>query len=251
MYNPDYPTDRGYGFAQHTYQPAPHTDMFYWGGSNGFGPSFNDGSRRNMFNNPMMNNTMNPTNPVAPNPFQQYGNQSATIPESAVQPFSSYPPSTPMPNNGGLNSMVESRRNVLAATSVGNQNNPWAVKSTPPVPSPSIPTTQTPSNNAWGTPNPCNYYGPNEYNSLYNNHPSYGFNKQGRWENYYTQTRTFPMPNIDWNNNNMQNQYNQYGYPTQNCGMTPGGYGYNPSMVNQFPTAPLNWKDKATENWSL
>lgn len=236
MYNPDYPTDQGYGFAQHTYQPTPTSDMFYWGGSNvnGFGQPANDGSRRNMLG------PMNPVNPAAPNPFQQYGNQNTTIPENAVQPFSSYPPSTPMPN-GGLNSMVESRRNAMTTTPAAVQNNPWAVKTSPPVATPPGYPPQN-SGTGWGTPNPYGY-GPNEYNSLYANNSSFTFDKHGRWDNYYTQNKPFPMPNINWNAP-QQPQPNPYGYPT--------GYpGYNPATINQFPTAPMNWKDKATENWSL
>lgn len=239
MYNPDYPTDQGYGFAQHTYQPAPQTDMFYWGGLNGYSQP-NDLSRRNMYN------PMNPVNPTAPNPFQQYGNQSTTIPESAVQPFSSYPPSTPMPNGScGLNSMVESRRNTLTTTTA-NQNNPWAMKTSTPVPNTTpMGYPQPNSNNAWGMQTQYNYYAPNAYNSLYGNNSSFSFDKHNRWDNYYTQSRPFPMPNIDWNNQHQSNP-NQYG-----CANGVVYPGYNPPMMNQFPTAPLNWKDKASENWSL
>lgn len=241
MYNPDYPTDQGYGFAQHTYQPAPMVDTFYWGGSNGYGPSFNDGSRRNVLG-PV--NPVNPVNQAAPNPFAQYGNQSTTIPESAVQPFSSYPPSTPMPNGGGLNSMVESRRNALASTTAANQNNPWAVKSNPPAPVPPGYPAQNPGT-GWNGPTSPYGYCTNEYNSLYANNPSFGFDKHNRWDNYYTQSRPYPMPNINWNEP-QPSQQNPYAYGG-NCYQG----GYNPATINQFPTAPMNWKDKATENWSL
>ena len=229
-YNPDYPTDQGAGFLQHTYQPQ-QSDMFYWGGGMNpygtMGMGFNDGSRRN---------TMNPVNPFAQ--FGQTPAQPQAVPEQAVQPFSSYPPSAPTAQPMGLNSMVESRRNIPAPQAP--QNNPWA---TPQFQTPSqqtmavfnsIPSQQQTA--TWFDPN-C-YGGPGyrvDMNtmSLYGNNTT-GFDRHNSWENYYTQNRPLPMPIIDWK---AQQSFNNPATMPQ-------------YSVQQFPTAQQSWKDIAEQNWA-
>jgi len=231
MYNPDYPTDQGAGFLQHTYQNTPRNDMYFWGGFSG-NPSgcYNDGSRRNM---------MNPVNPAAPNPFAQFGQTQSTVPEQAVQPFSSYPPS-PMAQPGGLNAAIESRRNI--PNQMPNQNNPWAKPQAPAMNgfNPTTPAPQQPPMYFDQNPYGNYYYGPDTNTlALYNNN-SFGFDKRNSWDNYYTQNRPYPMPTINWREQQQQQQ-NCYG-PNQFC--------MNQYQIQPFPTAPMNWKDKAMENWS-
>ena len=239
-YNPDAPVENSGGFLQHTYQ-AQDNNMFYWNGNNvgGFNPGmgYNDGSRRNV---------MNPVNPNcgAPNPFTQFGQaQPQSIPESMVQPFASYPPSTPcaVPTNSfGLNSMVESRRNT-PPTQTAPQNNPWAQ---PQVQQPQM----APQQNPFQFNQPC-CYDPNmtpgfrvDMNTaaLYGNN-QFGFDKHNSWDNYYHQNRTIDMPVINWQQ--------------QAQAMAPQGYAAwsQPQAqypVNQLKTSNQNWKDIAERNWS-
>lgn len=236
-YNPDAPVENTGGFAQHTYQP-PQNDMFYWSGAMGaFGPNmgYNDGSRRN---------TMNPVNP-----FAQFGqNQPQAIPEQAVQPFSSYPPSAPMaapvaPQPMGLNSMVESRRNV-PPTPVG-QNNPWAQPQQATPQYPVQPTyTQVPGQMpmaGWFDPNMGAPGFKIDMNTmaLYGGN-TFGFDKHNSWENYYTQNRPIGAPNINWQ-----------AAPPQ---LPPGYAAYQQPAaqypMSQFPTSQQSWKDIAERNWA-
>lgn len=232
MYNPDYPTDNTPGFLAHTYQGVSQPDMFYWNGQAGmFGGSYGSydaNSRRNI-------------NPV--NPFTQFGQQKPAaqmIPESAVQPFSSYPPATPQ-QSYGLNSIVESRRNMPAPTV--QQNNPWAQTPAPQMAAPVVPD-QTNSyipQNAYFDPG----YMPAKIDmntaALYGGGYQMSYDKHNAWDNYYTQARTLPMPSIDW-----------HGAPNcQQCGMNM----YNAPKAPQYPTnqfkpANMNWADIAKTNWS-
>lgn len=238
MYNPDYPTDNtGAGFIQHTYQQQSN-EYNYWGGMNPYGNAMNPygDSRRNM-------NMQSPMNPV--NPFNQFGQvgmnnpQNNTIPEQNVQPFSSYPPSTPNGNNQasmpmGLNSFIDSRRNIPSVLNTTTQNNPWAQQ------------TQQPNNNFMQTPynQPQQmsgyfnngYYPDMSTMALYGNNGNNSFTNGNNWDNYYTQSRPLPMPMVQWNN--QQNPYNQ---PQQMMPQYP---------IQQFPTAQQNWKDIAERNWA-
>ena len=233
-FNPDYPTSNTAGFLQHTYQTPQQSNLYYYPGSSAspYGiPASNNDSRRN---------AMNPVNPYgAVNPFNQFGGQQApAIPESAVQPFASYPPSTPMnaPTQPpmGLNSLVESRRNI-PSTNTPTSSNPWATQQTPPQSNPFQ--TPQPTQQAYGLFD-SNYPGFRvDMNSmaLYGDN-SCGFDKHQSWNNYYTQPRTIPMPNINWNaQQSPQACYNQPlpQYP-----------------VPQYPTAQANWKELAEKNWS-
>ena len=241
-YNPDAPTDNTAGFLQHTYQ-APTNDTFFWNGSgiNGFGNGigYNDGSRRN---------AMNPVNPgcCAPNPFTQFGQQQPqSIPESAVQPFSSYPPSTPcaipaQQNSFSLNSMVESRRNA-PPTQVG-QNNPWAPQQqAPQYPvAPQQPQFPQPSLGSYFDPNMTPGFRVDISSSALYGQSSFNFDKHNSWDNYYTQNRTIGMPNINWqpSNYSVPQGYAAYSQPTAQY------------PVNQFQTTQPSWRDIAEKNWS-
>lgn len=235
-YNPDAPVDNTGGFLQHTYQ-AQNNDMIYWNGNSmmGLNPNvgYNDGSRRNI---------MNPVNPMgAPvNPFSQFGQaQPQAIPESAVQPFSSYPPSSPStaPQNLGLNSMVESRRNT-PPTQPTVQNNPWAPQ--PQVPQYPVQPLCQPINGYFDPNVTPGYRVDMNTMALYGN-GQFGFDKHNSWENYYTQNRTLAMPSINWNQ------------PVQS--MVPQGYAaYSQPVVqypvNQFQPVNQSWKDIAEKNWA-
>lgn len=250
-FNPDAPTPNG-GWLQHTYQPQQN-DTFFWGGSFnnpspfGMNGGYNDGSRRNA--------PINPVNPFggspATNPFNTFGQTQANgIPESAVQPFSSYPPSTPSatnPNmNMGLNGLVESRRNVPLPTQP--QNNPWA----PQQPAAPQFTPQMPTNPINWNPNPFDPYacqGPGfsvDMNTaaLYNSSGSqFGFDKRNAWENCYTSYRPIQTPGANWNTPPQQysgNCYPQY----QNAAVQ------YPNMA-QIPTSQQSWKDIAVKNWDM
>ena len=173
MYNPDYPSSAS-SFSQYTYQPAAQADMYYYAGGNNAmfsGGPFNDpyaygqpDSRRNFGGMPM--------NPV--NPFQQFGQPNAqmSVPEEQIQPFSSYPPSAPTqtPNGTaapmGLNSLIDSRRNITQNTSTASMS-PWAQQKQ------------------------------NTMQALYGN-TTFGFDRHDTWDNYYTRERQLPPPNINW-----------------------------------------------------
>jgi hypothetical protein len=242
-YNPDAPQPNTGNWLQHTYQPQQN-DSFYWGGSfgNSFGPNmgYNDGSRRNTPINPV-----NPFGTQGPNPFNTFGqvnpNTQAGIPETAVQPFSSYPPSTPQPGMG-LNGLVESRRNTPLPTAP--QSNPWATQPTVPQFTPQAPQM------SWNQPqvNPFDPYAcqgpgnalPMNTVALYNNNNQFGFDKRNSWENCYTQYRPLQTPAGNWNNQNNQFGYNQY---QQSAVQYPN--------MNQIPTSQQSWKDIAIKNWDM
>ena len=111
--NPDYPVDDGSNFIMHTYQQPQMQNTMYWNGSS-FGPMGMQG-----FNDPASRRNLNPVNPFQqfgqqmpqqPNPFQQFGtNNNGAIPENMVQPFGTYPPSTPVGNQQqmGLNALID------------------------------------------------------------------------------------------------------------------------------------------------
>lgn len=241
MYNPDYPTDNNGGFQQHTYQPQQN--MYnYWDGGMGMMNTY-----MNPYNMDSRRNGMMPMNPV--NPFNQFGQtqQNNVIPENMVQPFSSYPPSTPMGNaSGGLNSMLaDSRRNINQPTT---NNNPWAPQQNMPAPiQPAPQPQQNPYMNQYaGYQNPYGGYFDipridMNTAALYGGLGSgLGFEKKGgTWDNYYTQTRALPMPVVDWRQQQMNPIQNQY----------------QPQMQPQYPiqqmqTTQQNWKDIAERNWS-
>lgn len=251
MYNPDYPTDNTLGFAQHTYQPQ-QSALNYWDGGMGMGtymnPYNNMDSRRNMGMAPV-----SPMNPV--NPFNQFGpsqNQQNAIPESQVQPFSTYPPQTPMANAaGGLNGMlVDSRRNTPQQPMT---TNPWATAQQNQMAQQSaMNMQQNPYMNPYANPYMGSLYSGNVdypyvdmntsalYGNLGNN---MGFDKKGIWDNYYTQSRALPMPVIDWRQQNQQNNYqNPYQYQQQNA---------MPQLsMKSIGTNNQNWKDIAEQNWA-
>lgn len=232
MFNPDYPTSTNPGgFLRHTYQQPQQNDLYYYAGGNmGFGgvmPPQCD-SRRNV---------CNPVNPFT----QQFGQtqQTNAVPETAVQPFASYPPATPM-QNMGLNGMIESRRNV--PTPIVGQSNPWLQQQAQPQ-MPMMPMQNNQFNPLPGAPT-GGWFDPGfipgykvdlSMAALYGDN-KFGFDKHNAWENYYTQNRTLPMPNINWN-----------------AAAQPQGY-YNQPMtpqypVQQFPTSQANWKEIAEKNW--
>lgn len=237
-FNPDYPTSQSAGFLQHTYQTPQQSDLYYYPGSmnsyNAYGMPQCD-SRRNT-----------PMNPV--NPFAQFGQtQPASIPESAAQPFSSYPPATPMGQQPpmGLNSMIESRRNIPSTPN--NSVNPWAPQNTfnanamPMTQAPVAPFNTIPGcmpTNGWfdGGCTPGYKIDMNEM-ALYGNNP-FGFDRHQSWENYYTQNRTIPMPAIDWR------AISEANAPYNNRPAAPQ------YPVNQYPTPQTNWREMAERNWS-
>lgn len=238
MYNPDYPTDNGIGFQQHTYQQQQNT-YNYWNGGTGMMDSYMNpygmDSRRNM---------SGPMNPV--NPFNQFGsNQQNMIPESQVQPFSSYPPSAPMANaTGSLNGLIgDSRRNMVQPTTT---NNPWAPQQTPAPIQPQQTQLQNPYMNPYMN-NPYGYVDIPRMDSstaaLYTNYGNSfaGFDKKNAWDNYYTQSRALPMPVVDWRQQQVNPMQYQYQYQQQPQPQYP---------INQMQTAQQSWKDIAERNWS-
>lgn len=201
----------------------------YWGN-----PSYQADSRRNIGNAP--------ANPV--NPFAQYGQvgQTQYIPESAVQPFSSYPPSTPsgISGAGGLNSFVETRRNTVPA-STAPQNNPWVANQPATVQAPVQTMTQPQNALTWGCIAPENHYSGPQWN-----YPVAGFDKKGCWQNEYTQPKQLDMPANAWQSvyqqpaqQNVFGGYQQFNYSTLDLN----------SGTHCQPVAD-NWLDIATKNWS-
>lgn len=244
MYNPDAPVSVGAGFIQHTYQPQQTNQTYYYGGNNTVNPFEMYGgpdSRRNQYG---MFST--PTNPTYPQPAQQV-NQ-----EQAVMPYSSYPSNVPTNNAApmGFNALVESRRNAAAVTNQQNAVNPWnntnATASTSPsypyptMPTPTMTPTMIPQQNPYGMmpQNPYGYgYGVEQsaYDLYVNNNPL-GFDKKsGCWENCYTQPRTIPVPNIQWN---------------QPVNLNPAGTQPNPVYpISSYPKTNMSWKEIAERNW--
>ncbi len=235
MYNPDYPVEQTGGFLQHTYQQQPTNTSFYWNGGCAV-PGCGMDSRRNI---------MNPVNPF--NTFGQVGmNQPQDIPESAVQPFGTYPPSTPQ-QNMGLNAMIDSRRS-MGNQNFAAQNNPWA---------PQQPTPQTQSVFGAVPAQPQQYqadpyagygntYVPNDPNTraLYADFGG-SFDRHNSWDNYFTAPRQIQPPTIDWRaaSNPQANMYNQW----QNS-----GFGMQPSVFGQTPnTAGANWNEIQAQNWNV
>lgn len=231
-YNSDYSSTNPGGFLQHTYQPQQQNDLYYYSGGmvNPYASIVpqND-SRRNVFN------------PV--NPFAQFGQtQTQFVPESAVQPFASYPPATPSGAQPmGLNAMIESRRNVPSAPVASPQANPWA--SQQQVPQTPNPQTLAVFNSFPGTSNTWfdggltpGYRIDMSTMALYGD-TQMGFDKHQSWENYYTQNRPIPMPSINWGAqaNQAQACYNQPMMPQY--------------PVQQYPSAQANWKEIAERNW--
>lgn len=241
MYNPDYPTDQTGGFLQHTYQQQPANTSFYWNGGYGSAPGFGMDSRRNL------------VNPV--NPFNTFGHvgmgqaPSTDIPESAVQPFGTYPPSTPQ-QNMGLNAMIDSRRS-LGNQNAMPQNNPWAPQQPTPQTQavfgavPSQPVFQQPTCDPYaGFGGNC--YIPNDPNTraLYADF-GYNFDRHNSWDNYYTSPRQIQPPTIDWRaasnpQASMANQWQNAGF-----GMQPSFFGQNPN------TAGSNWNEIQAQNWNV
>ena len=253
MYNPDYPVDDGASFLMHTYQKPQQTSM-YWGGGYGMmNMPYNDPTSRRNFN------------PV--NPFQQWGqqqpvqpqnsmfgnnNNNGAIPENMVQPFGTYPPSSPQPMQMGLNSLVDSRRNMNNPVQV-SQNNPWATpaqQAQPQLPpmqqntNPFQPQQQNPFT-GFGYVDP-NYYANNfrvdmATAALYNNNGT-TLDKNNAWENYFTQYRPLQQPqNINWRPNE---QYQQNPFTLQ----SPQPYAMPQYPVQQYSMSQ-NWNDIATKNW--
>lgn len=226
MYNPDYPTAQSAGFLQHTYQPTQQTDMFFYGG--GMNPY------AGMI--PQADSRRNVGNPV--NPFATFGQtQPPAVPESQVQPFASYPPSTPVPNQPlSLNSLIEnSRRNAPPQPTAANI---WAQSQQAPTPQTAAVFNAVPGANN-------GMYG---YADLYSGYridmntvplygdSSFGFDKRQSWENCYTQNRPIPMPAIDWR---AQSNPAPAAY-AQPIPPYPGQY---------FPSSQNNWREIAERNW--
>lgn len=226
MYNPDYPTDASMGFAQHTYQNDAFNNSFYW---NGYTPTFGAGG--NQYDSRRNDGPINPVNPF--NQFGQFGqpnNTNQCVPENQVQPFSSYPPSTPQLN--GMVNYGDSRRNVVT------NNNPWAPQPTTPPPTyPTTPSWNQPCEPQWNNYNPCNKIDMST-SALYQNAGFSSYDKKNAWDNYYTNPRQIQPPQVNWSSyqNNYQNNNNYQQY----C---------------NIPTYPItqnntNWKDMAVSCWS-
>ena len=243
MFNPDYPSSTGANFLNYTYQQNQNPS-YYYPGNNGYNnPPYGYGYDNN-YQPDSRRNMMNPVNP-----FSQFGQtQPTSIPENAVQPFSSYPASTPQQaqqQQMGLNAMIEGSRRNLTSVNVNPADNPWAQNQQIPV-----------NNNPFYPQAPVNTFNMNgcydPYNPLFNSiEPSmmalYGgfgtpstFDKSNVWDNYYTQTRPLNLPNIDWTAMQNQQQY-QYNQPMYNQPQYP---------VQQYPTAQQSWKEIAERNWA-
>jgi hypothetical protein len=247
MYNPDYPVSAGAGFIQHTYQPQQTNQTTYFYGGNTCTNPFEmyggqPDSRRNQYGA-----FPTPTNPTYPQPVQQ------ATQEQAVMPYSSYPSNVPTNNAApqmGFNALVESRRNAAAVTNQQNAANPWnntnaATASTSPYPyqtmsTPTMAPTMMPQQSPYGMmpQNPYGYgYGVEQasYDLYVNNNPL-GFDKKnGCWENCYTQPRTIPVPNIQWN---------------QPVNLNPMGTQPNPAYpISSYPKTNMSWKEIAERNW--
>jgi hypothetical protein len=262
MFNPDYPQDDGSNFLMHTYQQNQMQNSMYWNGSS-FGPmmgmpGFNDpSSRRNL-------NPVNPfqqfgqTVPQQPNPYTQFGtNNNGAIPESMVQPFGTYPPATPAGNQQmGLNSLIDSRRNMNNPIQV-SQNNPWATpQQQSPAPQPTQGAYQDPNNafnpfanNGYNAFDLNQYYMNNGFKvdmataALYQNNGPTSFDKNNAWDNYYTQYRPLmPPQNINWRPN-PQAQGSPFNL------QAPQPYAMPQYPVQQYAT-PQNWNDIADRNWA-
>lgn len=217
MYNPDYPTMCG-SFTQHTYRPLETTnETFFYSGINPFGNQPMTDSRRN-FN---MNNGGYPTG-------------TAGVPvETQMKMSPSYQNGVPMNGTPAFNSLIDSRRSInVNNTPAAASSNPWANNQQNVIP-----------NNSYATPtmgdayaNPYQNmfnYPPVEMSSmaLYNDASQIGFDrKAGCWENSYTNPRTIPVPNVNWNQVN-------------NAPPTT----YQP----MYPVAPTStsWLEIAERNW--
>ena len=258
MFNPDYPQDDGSNFLMHTYQQPQNTSM-YWNGSN-FGMMGMTG-----FNDPSSRRNLNPVNPFQqfgqgqqqnqPNPFQQFGNNNnGAIPESMVQPFGTYPPATPAGNQPmGLNSFIDSRRNMNNPTQV-SQNNPWATPqpvqaNQQPMPDNSF-NPFTNMNMGYNAFDMNNYYNNNGFkvdmatSALYQNNGNTTFDKNNAWDNFYTAYRPLiPPQNINWRP--QENGYQQNPFTLQ----SPQPYAQPQYPVQQYAT-PQNWNDMAERNWA-
>lgn len=251
MFNPDYPVDDGASFLQHTYQKAPQTSM-YWGGGYGMmNMPYNDPTSRRNFNpvNPFQQ--WGQTQPVQPQ-NTMFGNQNnGAIPESMVQPFGTYPPSSPQPvGQMGLNSLIDSRRNMNNPVQV-SQNNPWAAPTTT---APQVPAVPQQNTNPFQQQNPFagfGYVDPNYYANnfrvdmataaLYQNNGT-TLDKNNAWENYFTQYRPLAQPqNINWR---PEQQYQQNPFL-----QAPQPYAMPQYPVQQY-NVPQNWNDIAAKNWN-
>lgn len=253
--NPDYPVDDGSNFIMHTYQQPQMQNTMYWNGSS-FGPMGMQG-----FNDPASRRNLNPVNPFQqfgqqmpqqPNPFQQFGtNNNGAIPENMVQPFGTYPPSTPVGNQQqmGLNALIDSRRNMNNPVQV-SQNNPWAT----PAPQQQNPVPDTNAfnqlyNNGYNAFDLNTYYMNNGFkvdmatSALYQNGNPSSFDKNNAWDNFYTQYRPLmPPQNINWRPNN---QCQQNPFTLQ----APQPYAMPQYPTQQYST-PQNWNDIANRNWA-
>lgn len=213
--------------SQYWYRPGDaSTRVYNFNGYNGGtywgNPTYPADSRRNI--------GANPVNPV--NPFAQYGqvgNSNPSIPESMVQPCSTYPPPVPA-GQLDLNAYVETRRNTAPVPGSAPQNNAWAPQS------PVAASTSMQPNCA-----SCAYAKNSGYSDVWNYSVS-SFDKRGVWNNQYTQPRPVEMPSVSWNTP----QHNAFDY---------NGYNYNTIGLNTNTFAdhrPIeeNWNDIARKNWS-
>ena len=251
MYNPDYPTDNGGNFLMHTYQ-QPQQNTMYWNGGYGMmgGNSYmNDMNSRRNFNpvNPFNNFGQQVPNMVPQQNANPFVNNNGSIPESMVQPFGTYPPSTPNGNQPALNQFIDSRRNNMNPVQV-NQNNPWATPQQQPQPQP-VP--QQPScmpNTAFGwDPYGFNYGFKVDMSTaaLYNPNSVPSFDRSNSWDNCYTKYRPLMSPsNIDWRGQN--NQYQQNPFMLQ----APQPVQQMPQYPVQQYNVPQNWSDTADRNWA-
>lgn len=252
MYNPDYPVDDGASFLQHTYQKPVQQSSMYWNGGYGIlNMPYNDPASRRNFNpvNPFQQ--WGQAQPVQPQQTQFGTNQNGSIPESMVQPFGTYPPATPMGNQPmGLNSLIDTRRNMNNPTQV-SQNNPWATPAQQTTPVPAM--APAPVQNPFTQPTYsyvdqyCNMYNQGykvdmATSALYNN-SGLSLDKNNAWDNYFTQYRPLmPPQNINWRPNE-QYQQNPFGL------QAPQPYAMPQYPVQQY-SVPQNWNDIAERNWS-
>ena len=254
--NPDYPVDDGSNFIMHTYQQPQMQNSMYWNGSS-FGPMGMQG-----FNDPASRRNLNPVNPFQqwgqqqapqPNPFQQFGSNPGNnaIPENMVQPFGTYPPSTPVNQQQpmGLNALIDSRRNMNNPIQV-SQNNPWATPQQQAPQNPVPDQTFNQFNNGYNAFDLNQYYMNNGFmvdmatEALYQNNGPTSFDKNNAWDNFYTQYRPLmPPQNINWRPNNQCQQSSPFSL------QAPQPYAMPQYPTQQYST-PQNWNDIADRNWA-
>lgn len=250
--NPDYPSADTGSFLQHTNQPQGYQQTYYYPGGTMAGPV-------NPFaNNAMVDSRRNIPMLNQPQPTYNYPqpqmNPSQGVPENQVQAWGTYPPSNPTPvnsfngtNPGGLNALVESRRNPAMSNTGNVPNGQWNVQQ----PSYTQPQPMVAPNYGYQ-----NYPGYNmgyvsdpQTQCLYTSQPNSSVirpltrGNEGYWDNGYAVPQQIAPPTVDWRAAAAQQQATQptyYGYPVQQSVQYP---------VLQYPTAQRTWREIAEENF--